>query len=113
MPITKELTMRMDNRPGSLATVCRALANRGVNIMAFQSIPSQQTILVCIVSDNPAEAQSVLDQEGIVYTETEVVQVKLANQPGELARAASSSQKPISTSSMHTAVSNRARMRHW
>jgi hypothetical protein len=89
VPITKELTIRMDNRPGSLGTVCRALANRGVNIMAFQSIPSQQTILVCIVSDNPTTAQSVLDQEGIVYTETEVVQVKLANQPGELARAAS------------------------
>lgn len=89
MPITKELTIRMDNRPGSFATVCRALANRGVNIMAFQSIPSQQTILVCIVSDNPTTAQSVLDQEGIVYTETEVVQVKLANQPGELASAAS------------------------
>jgi hypothetical protein len=89
VPITKELTIRMDNCPGSLGTVCRALANRGVNIMAFQSIPSQQTILVCIVADNPTAAQSVLDQEGIVYTEAEVVQAKLSNQPGELARAAS------------------------
>ena len=89
MPIAKELTIRMDNRPGSLGRVCRALANRGVNIMAFQSIPSQQTILVCIVADNPTAAQSVLDQEGIVHTEAEVVQVELSNQPGELARAAS------------------------
>jgi hypothetical protein len=89
VPITKELTIRMDNRPGSLGRVCRALANRGVNIMAFQSIPSQQTILVCIVADNPTAAQSVLEQEGIVHTEAEVVQVQLSNQPGELARAAS------------------------
>jgi hypothetical protein len=89
VPITKEFTIRMDNRPGSLGRVCRALANRGVNIMAFQSIPSQQTILVCIVADNPTAAQSVLDQEGIVHTEAEVVQVELSNQPGELARAAS------------------------
>ena len=89
MPITKEFTIRMDNRPGSLGRVCRALANRGVNIMAFQSIPSQHTILVCIVADNPTAAQSVLDQEGIVHTEAEVVQVELSNQPGELARAAS------------------------
>jgi hypothetical protein len=88
VPITKELTIRMDNRPGSLGRVCRALANRGVNIIAFQSIPSQQTILVCIVADNPTAAQSVLDQEGIVHTEAEVVQVQLSNQPGELARAA-------------------------
>jgi len=59
-----------------------------VNIIAFQSIPSRQTVLVCLVTDNAAAAQSVLDQEGIIYTEAEVVQVCLANRPGELARIA-------------------------
>jgi hypothetical protein len=89
MPITKELTIRMENRPGSLAKVCRALAERSVNIMAFQSIPSECTILVCIVADNPATAETVLEMGGITYTEAEVAQVKLPNLPGELARAAS------------------------
>ncbi len=89
VPIAKELTVRMDNRPGSLGKVCRALADRGVNIMAFQSIPSDKTILVCIVIDNPAAAEAVLDREGITYTEGEVAQVKLPPGPGELARAAS------------------------
>ena len=89
MPIAKELTVRMDNRPGSLGKVCRALADRGVNIMALQSIPSQKTILVCIVVDNPAAAETILDREGITYTEGEVAQVKLPHAPGELARAAS------------------------
>ena len=89
MPITRELTIRMDNRPGSLGKVCRALGERGVNILAFQSIPSEKTILVCVVADNPAVAEAVLDREGISYTEAEVVQVKLPHAPGELARAAS------------------------
>jgi hypothetical protein len=89
MPINKELTIRMDNRPGSLGTVCRALAVRGVNILAFQSIPSEKTILVCMVVDNPAAAVSVLDAAGIGYTEAEIAQVKVPNEPGELARAAS------------------------
>ncbi len=89
MPITKELTVRMDNRPGSLGKVCRALADRGVNIMALQSIPSEKTILVCIVVDNPAAAEIILDHEGITYTEGEVAQVTLPHAPGELARAAS------------------------
>ena len=88
MPITKEFTVRMDNRPGSLGKVCRALADRGVNIMALQSIPSEKTILVCIVVDNPAAAEAILDGEGITYTEGEVAQVKLLHAPGELARAA-------------------------
>jgi hypothetical protein len=89
MPIAKELTIRMDNRPGSLGKICRALADRNVNILAFQSIPSEKTILVCIVVDEHGAAKSVLDGEGISYTEGEVVQVQLPHRPGELARAAS------------------------
>ena len=89
MPITKELTMRMDNRSGSLGKVCRSLAGQGINILAFQSIPSERTILVCIVVDKPAAAEAVLEKERITYTEGEVVQVKLPHTPGELARAAS------------------------
>ena len=88
MPVTTELCIPMENRPGSLGKVCRALADRGVNIMALQSIPAKKTILVCIVADNPIAARSILDQEGISYTEAEVAQVKLLNRPGELARAA-------------------------
>jgi hypothetical protein len=89
MPVTKELTIRMENRPGSLGKICRELADRGINIMAFQSIPSEKTILVCIVVDKPAAAEAVLDREGITYTEGEVAQVKIPHGPGGLARAAS------------------------
>jgi hypothetical protein len=89
MPITTELAIRMENRPGSLGKVCRALADRGVNIMALQSIPAQNTILVCLVADNPAAARSVLDNAGIFYTESEVAEARLPNRPGELARPAS------------------------
>src|SRR4029077_6871807 len=89
MPINEELTIRMDNRPGSLGKVCRALADRGVNILAFQSIPSEKTILVCMVVDNPAVAKTSLDHAGISYTEGEVAEAKLPHGPGALARAAS------------------------
>ena len=89
MPITKELTIRMDNRPGSLGTVCQALADRGVNILAFQSIPSESTILVCFVVDNVDAAEAALESGGLTYSEGEVAQVKLPHRPGELARTAS------------------------
>jgi hypothetical protein len=89
MPITWELAIRMENRPGSLGKICRELADRGVNIMAFQSIPAEKTIQVCMVVDKPAAAGAILDREGMAYTESEVAQVSLSNVPGELARAAS------------------------
>lgn len=89
MPIATELTIRMENRPGSLGKVCRELSERGINILAFQSIPSDKSILVCMVVDKPVAAEAILEREGINYTESEVAQVKLPNAPGELARAAS------------------------
>ena len=89
MPIVTELAIRIDNRPGSLGKICRDLADRGINIMAFQSIPSAKTILVCIVVDKPAAAEAILDAEGMTYTEAEVAQVRLPHVPGGLARVAS------------------------
>lgn len=88
MPIATELTIRMDNHPGSLGKICGALAERGVNILAFQSVPSEKTILVCMVVDNPSAAEAVLDSQGIHYADAEVVQLRLPHAPGQLARAA-------------------------
>jgi hypothetical protein len=89
MPISKELTIRMEDRPGTLGKVCRALADQEVNILAFQSISSEGTSVVRFVLDNPTAAKKVLDTERVKYTETDVAQVELAHRPGELARAAS------------------------
>src|SRR3989442_6548901 len=89
MPTSKEFAIRMEDRPGALGKVCRALADRGVNILAFQSFPTGKESLVRFVVDNPTTAKSVLDAQRLTYTEAEVAQVKLPHRPGELARAAS------------------------
>jgi len=89
MPTTKEFSIRVEDRPGTLGKICRALADRGVNIVAFQSFPAEGKALVRIVVDNPTTAKTVLDAERLTFTETEVAQVKLPHRPGELARAAS------------------------
>ena len=88
MPTTKELTLRMDDRPGTLGRICRAVADRGVNILAFQSLPFEGASLVRIVVDNPMTMKTVLDSERVPYTETDVAQIRLPHRPGELARAA-------------------------
>jgi hypothetical protein len=89
MPASREFAIRLDDRPGILGKVCRALADRGVNILAFQSFPSEGKNLVHILVDNPTTAKTVLDSERLSYTEAEVAQVKLPHRAGELARAAS------------------------
>jgi hypothetical protein len=91
MPTTKQFSIEIDNQPGTLGEMCRSLADRGVNIVAFELIPSEGTNKgqVRLVVDNPTTAKSVLDNQKLKYTETQVAQVKLANQVGELARVAS------------------------
>jgi hypothetical protein len=88
MPTAKEINIRLADRPGTLGKVCRALADRGVNILAFQSTPLQGESLVRIVPNDPGIAKQVLDSERLNYTETGVALVKLRNRPGELATAA-------------------------
>src|SRR5207302_7212324 len=89
MPTSTEFVIRLDDQPGTLGKVCRVLAERGVNILAFQSFPSEGKSLVRLVLDNPTTARNVLDTARLSYTEAEVAQVKLPHRPGELARAAS------------------------
>ena len=89
MPTTKEFTVHMEDRPGTLGKFCRALADRGVNILAFESGPFEGKSLVRLVVDNPTTAKTVLDRQRVTYTEAQVAQVKLPHRPGELARVAS------------------------
>ena len=87
MPTTREYSVRMEDQPGTLGKICRALADHEVNILAFQSVPFEGKSLVRFTVDNPTTTKSVLDSQKLAYTETEVVQAKFPNRPGELARA--------------------------
>lgn len=90
MPTSREFTIRMQDRPGTLGKICRALADRGVNILAFQSFSAGAgKSQVRLVADNPTITKSVLESQGLAITEADVVQVKLPHRPGEIARVAS------------------------
>jgi len=89
MPTAREFNIQLEDRPGTLAKLCRALGDRKVNILAFQASPSERRSQLRLVVDNPATSKFALDAEGLAYTETEVAQVTLPNRPGELGRAAS------------------------
>jgi hypothetical protein len=88
MPKTREFNVRVEDHPGALAKFCRALADRGVNILAFQAFPFEGQASIRMVVDNPTNAKAALEAQHVPYKETDVAQVKLAHRPGELARAA-------------------------
>jgi hypothetical protein len=88
MPTIKEFNLSIEDRPGTLGKICRALADRNVNIVAAQAFSSNGKSVTRLVFDDPTKARNVLDSERTSYTEADVVQVKLTHRPGELARAA-------------------------
>jgi len=89
MPTTKEFTVQLEDQPGTIGKLCRALGDRGVNLLAFQASSSERRTEARLVADNPTITKSVLESQGLACTESEVAQVKLPNRPGELGRAAS------------------------
>jgi hypothetical protein len=90
MPIAKEFTIRQEDKPGTLGKLCQALADKNINILAFQSFPIEKgKSSIHFVFDNHTAAKAVLDQQRADYTETDVAHVKLAHRPGELGRVAS------------------------
>jgi acetolactate synthase small subunit len=54
--LTKEFTVLMEDQPGALGKVCRALGDRGVNILALQSFPIGWKSVTRIIADNPTTA---------------------------------------------------------
>ena len=89
MPKMKEYTVTIEDKPGALGKCFLALAERGVNILAFQSYVEEGESLARALVDDPAGAKAVLGGLRMIFEETEVAVVRLAHRPGELGRAAS------------------------
>jgi len=88
MAKAKEFTVTIEDKPGALGKCFLALAERGVNILAFQSYVEERESLVRFLADDPAGAQAVLGGLRMIFEETEVAVVRLPHSPGELGRAA-------------------------
>ena len=89
MAKAKEFTVTIEDKPGALGKCFLALAERGVNILAFQSYVEERESLVRFLADDPAGAKAVLGSLRMIFEETDVAVVRLAHSPGELGRAAS------------------------
>jgi hypothetical protein len=88
MAKAREFTVTIEDKPGALGRCFLALAERGVNILAFQSYVEERESLVRFLADDPATAKAVLGGLRMIFEESEVAVVRVAHRPGGLARAA-------------------------
>ncbi len=83
----KQITVLVNNQKGALVDITETLAARGVNIRALSIADTERFgILRMIVSDNETAIEAVRDM-GCLIQETEVVGVKIGDDPGKLSGA--------------------------
>ena len=84
----KEFRVVIEDKPGALGRCCRALAERGVNVLAFQSYVEEGESLARFLVNDAAAALAALGGARMIFEELDVAVVRLTHGPGELARAA-------------------------
>ena len=88
MAKVKQLTVTVENRPGTLAHVAKTLADAKVNIWAVLSSAAGPQGSVQVVVDNVNKAKKALGAAGLSYSEGTLERVELSNKPGSLAEFA-------------------------
>ena len=83
----KQISVFLENKKGKLSEVARYLADNGVNLKALSIADTQDFgLLRLIVNDNDTAANALKDK-GYILKVTEVVGVKIGDQPGKLSKA--------------------------
>ncbi len=86
MPIQKQISVFLPNRPGVLAHTCSILSEAGINILAVAVHDTVDNGVVRFVVDQHTKAILLLEQEELYLLEQDVVMLEIDNAPGELAR---------------------------
>jgi hypothetical protein len=83
-----QFVVQLEHRPGALAALTRAIASRGIDLLAIAGSGSgDQAYTVLETSDAPA-TRDVLRAGGYPYVEGETLIVEVEDRPGGLATVA-------------------------
>ena len=80
--------IELENRPGSLATVAEAIAQKGINISGVSGATVGNQGSVTILTNDESGTRSALETGGFAYREIGLVSAALEDKPGTLAAAA-------------------------
>ena len=88
MEQTKEFTLTLDDRPGTLAKATDAIAKAGINIEGYCAVPSKDGKgTFRVVTSDPATTRKALETAGFkVQEERDVAIIDAEDRPGFLAQ---------------------------
>jgi hypothetical protein len=80
--VIRQLSVSLDNVPGSLSVVSEILGREGVNIRAISVADTSDISTVRFVVDDPEKASNILTGNGYHPKETDVLAVETPDHPG-------------------------------
>lgn len=88
MPVIKQLSVFLENKPGVLGRLCETFADEKINILGMSVSDTVDHAVVRLVTNNPSKARTLLEDAGVLVVENEVLALSLADKPGMLADVA-------------------------
>lgn len=85
----KQLTVFVENKQGTLVDITDTLATNGVNLRALSIADTQDFGLLRLIVNDNETAASALQEKGYILKITDVIGVKIGDQPGKLSKALS------------------------
>ena len=83
----KQLTIFVENKKGALVNITKTLADNNVNMRALSIADTQDFGILRLIVDKNDVATSALQDAGYLIKMTDVVGVKIGDQPGKLSMA--------------------------
>ena len=81
-----QLTVYIDNRKGTLSALATFLGKHGINIYGLTLADTEGHGYARLIVDDTEKARQLVEDAGELVAAREVLLIRVANEPGELAR---------------------------
>jgi hypothetical protein len=89
MQFRPQITVFLENAPGTMATVCKLIKDRKINIQAFTVFGTVDHGVFRLVVDEPQAVLDILSNKGFLAIESDVIEIPARNSPGVLHKVSS------------------------
>lgn len=83
--VQRQLSIAIENQPGRLAAISRALAEQSVNIRDLSVVDNVEQGMIRLITSDAVKCKSVLAGMGLYVVEADVIEMILTDTPGKLA----------------------------
>jgi hypothetical protein len=83
--LQRQITVAIENQPGRLAAIAKALAVSGINIKDLSILDNIEQGVIRMVTNDAAATKALLTAQGFHPVEAEVLVIDLPDTPGMLA----------------------------